>query len=119
MLKRGDIYLVDLTDALGSEQNGIRPAIIMQNDIGNEHSPTTLIVPLTSKKKSLGATHVTITPEDGVMKTSEAECEQVRVADKLRLKKQVGVIKNPKVLDEISQKIMVAFGISVKEAYGE
>ena len=111
MIKRGDIYLVDLTDALGSEQSGVRPAIIMQNDIGNEHSPTTLIVPLTSKKKGMAATHVTISPEDGVIRESEAECEQVRVADKTRLVKHVGVITNPDVLKEINSKIMVAFGI--------
>lgn len=110
-IKRGDIYLVDLTDALGSEQGGIRPAIIMQNDVGNEKSPTTLIVPLTSKKKHFSATHVTITPDDGVAKLSEAECEQARVADKLRLKKPIGVIRNPDVLEEINQKLMLAFGI--------
>lgn len=112
MIKRGDIYLVDLTDAFGSEQSGVRPAIIMQNNIGNKYSPTTLIVPLTSKKKNLTPTHVTITPDCGVARESEAECEQARVADKRRLKRQIGVINNPDVLKEINQKIMVAFGIS-------
>ena len=111
LVKRGDIFLVDLTDALGSEQRGLKPAIIVQNDVGNEKSPTTLIVPLTSKKKHMQATHVEIKPEDGTARPSEAECEQVRVADKIRLKKQVGTITNPDVLDEINRKIMVAFGI--------
>lgn len=114
MIKRGDIFLVDLTDALGSEQGGIRPAIIMQNDVGNACSPTTLIVPLTSKKKAMFATHVTIAPSDGVAKESEAECEQARVADKRRLMKHVGTICNPAVLEEINTKIMVAFGIEPK-----
>lgn len=111
MIKRGDIYLVDLTDALGSEQGGVRPAIIMQNDVGNAHSPTTLIVPLTSKKKKMPVTHVKINEEDGVVKRSEAVCEQARVADKSRLKKHIGYINNPNVISEINKKLMVAFGI--------
>lgn len=111
-IKRGEIYLVDLTDALGSEQKGVRPAVIVQNDIGNTHSPTTLIVPLTSKTKmNMAPTHVTIRPEDGVRLTSEAVCEQARVADQIRLKKHIGTITNEAVLKEINQKLMVAFGL--------
>lgn len=111
-IKRGEIYLVDLTDALGSEQSGVRPAVIVQNDIGNSHSPTTLIVPLTSKTKTkMSPTHVTIRPEDGVKCVSEAECEQARVADQVRLKRYIGTINNEEVLKEINQKLMVAFGL--------
>ena len=79
---RGEIYLIDLSGQVGSEQSGVRPAIILQNDSGNEHSPTTIIAPLTSRSKNMSATHVILSPEDaGVTKESTVLCEQVRVID--------------------------------------
>lgn len=110
-VKRGEIYLVDLRDAIGSEQRGVRPAVVVQNDVGNQHSPTTLVVPLTTQTKRLRATHVEIAEKDGVQRPSEAMCEQARVADKTRLIKYVGTIKDAAVLEEINKKIKVAFGL--------
>lgn len=69
-------------DGVGSEQRNTRPAIIVQNDVGNAHSPTTVIVPLSTKiKPSMATTHVKITSEQGVRDESEALCEQLRVVD--------------------------------------
>jgi mRNA interferase MazF len=114
MLHRGEIYLIDLSNQVGSEQSGVRPAIIVQNEIGNMYSPTTIIVPLTSKTKSMAATHVALTPEDaGVLKDSTALCEQVRVIDKTRIQKKLGEVKNIKKIEDINKKIMISFGIGV------
>lgn len=114
MLHRGEIYLIDLSNQVGSEQSGVRPAIIVQNEIGNMYSPTTIIVPLTSKTKSMAATHVSLTPEDaGVLKDSTALCEQVRVIDKARIQKKLGEIKSRKKMEDINRKIMFSFGIGV------
>lgn len=112
MIHRGEIYLIDLSLGVGSEQGGVRPAVIVQNEIGNENSPTTIICPLTSKKKNMSATHVALTPRDaGVVKDSTVLCEQVRVIDKARIKKKLGEVNNLKKIEDINQKILVSFGI--------
>lgn len=114
MVRRGEIYLVDLDKNVGSEQAGLRPAIIVQNEIGNVHSPTTIICPLTSKNKPPLSTHVSLRPNDGccgITKDSTVLCEQVRVIDKARCKKKLGKIQNQKIIEEINQKLMVSMGL--------
>lgn len=115
MIYRGEIYLIDLSDYIGSEQNGIRPAVIVQNNVGNNHSPTTIICPLTSKQKVMAATHVSLTPEDaGVIKESTVLCEQVRVIDKTRIKKKLGEVRNLEKIEDINQKIALSLGIRME-----
>ena len=115
MICRGEIYLIDLSNQIGSEQSGIRPAVVVQNDTGNIHSPTTIVCPLTSKQKSMAATHVNLTPEDaGVIKESTVLCEQVRVIDKTRIKRKLGEVRNLEKLEDINQKILVSFGIGTE-----
>lgn len=115
MIHRGEIYLIDLSNQVGSEQGGVRPAVVVQNEMGNTYSPTTIVCPLTSKKKTMSATHVCLTPEDaGVMTESTVLCEQVRVIDKTRIRKKLGEIKNLAKINDINQKILVSFGIEVK-----
>ena len=112
MMHRGDIYLVDLTDQVGSEQSGVRPAVVVQNELGNAYSPTTIVCPLTSKNKSLSATHVSLTPDEaGIIKDSTVLCEQVRVIDKTRIIKKLGEVNNRRKIEEINQKILISFGI--------
>lgn len=83
IIKRGQIYYCDLSSARGSEQGGLRPCIIIQNDIGNKHSPTVIVVPLTTKTtKAKLPTHIPIT--EGT-KPSVALCEQIRTIDKSRI----------------------------------
>jgi mRNA interferase MazF len=112
MVYRGEIYLVDLNEQIGSEQGGTRPAVIVQNDVGNLYSPTTIICPLTSKNKSQVATHVQLSPSDcGVVKDSTVLCEQLRVVDKCRLKKKLGEISNKRKIEDINKKIMISIGL--------
>ena len=110
---RGEIYLVDLSDQVGSEQGGVRPAVVMQNNEGNRYAPTTIVCPLTSQTKYMKATHVILAPEDaGLVKHSTVLCEQVRTIDKSRIKRRVAKINNPQKLADIEKKIMVSFGIT-------
>ena len=111
---RGGIYLVDLRKRVGSEQGGMRPALVMQNDKGNKYSPTTIICPLTSKIKQMKETHVILTPDDcGVIVNSTVLCEQIMTIDKSRIKAKVGEIRNPQKLSDIEEKIMTSFGINL------
>ncbi len=91
-MKRGDIYFADLDPVIGSEQGGIRPVLIIQNDLGNRFSPTVIILPLTSRLgKAPLRTHVPLLPpQGGVKKPSIVLCEQVRTLEKSRLKGYLG-----------------------------
>ena len=112
-MRRGEIYLVDLRNNVGSEQAGLRPAIIIQNDEGNTYSPTTIICPLTSKKKHMKATHVELTPDDcGILQNSTVLCEQIRVVDKSRLRTKIGTLENKRKLEDINKKLLLSIGIS-------
>ena len=92
-IKRGDIYYVVLDSVVGSEQDGIRPSIIVQNDVGNLHSPTTQIIPMTTQmKKHHLPTHVIISQSCGMDESSMALAEQLRTVDKSRLGAFVGRI---------------------------
>ena len=96
-VERGNIVIVVLTGATGSEQGKMRPVVVIQNDIGNRYSPTTIVVPLTSKqKKKSMKTHVLIkkTKENGLSEDSVALCEQVRTIDKSRIKTKIGKISD-------------------------
>ena len=110
---RGGRYLVDLRERVGSEQGGLRPVVVMQNDKGNKFSPTTIICPLTSKNKQMKETHVMLTPDDcGVIMDSTVLCEQITTIDKSRIKSKVGEIRNPQKICDIEEKILISFGIS-------
>lgn len=112
MIHRGEIYLIDLSNQVGSEQSGVRPAVVVQNETGNIYSPTTIICPLTSKTKSMSATHVELTTTDAeIIRDSIVLCEQVRVIDKTRIKKKLGEVKNLQKIEDINQKILISFGI--------
>ena len=86
-MKRGEIYRADLDPVRGSEQGGIRPVLIVQNDLGNRTSPTVIVAPLTSRQKRLRQpTHVRIDPPEGGLRfPSLVLCEQVRTLEKSRL----------------------------------
>ena len=92
IVKRGDIFYADLSPVVGSEQGGIRPVIIIQNDIGNKYSPTIIIAAITSQiNKAKLPTHVEISSEEyGLNKDSVVLLEQIRTLDKKRLKEKIG-----------------------------
>lgn len=111
MIQRGDIYLVDLSKNIGSEQKGIRPAIIVQNNMGNQHSPTTIVCLITTKSKNALPTHVALLPEDGVAKPSTVLCEQPMTLDKSLLIKNLGKLNNQNKINDINKKIMLSMGV--------
>ena len=92
VVKRGDIFYADLSPVIGSEQGGIRPVIIIQNDIGNKYSPTVIVAAITSQiNKAKLPTHVEISSEEyGLNRDSVVLLEQVRTLDKKRLKEKIG-----------------------------
>mgnify|MGYP003391799383 FL=1 len=92
VVKRGDIFYADLSPVIGSEQGGIRPVIIIQNDIGNKYSPTDIVSAITSQiNKAKLPTHVEISSEEyGLNRDSVVLLEQIRTLDKKRLKEKIG-----------------------------
>ncbi|MEK6264582.1 type II toxin-antitoxin system PemK/MazF family toxin [Clostridium sp.] len=110
IVKRGDIFYADLSPVVGSEQGGVRPVIIIQNDIGNKYSPTIIIAAITSQiNKAKLPTHVEISSEEyGLNKDSVVLLEQIRTLDKKRLKEKIG-----HMTDNDMKKVDTALLISV------
>ena len=93
VVKRGEIYYANLSPVIGSEQDGIRPVLVVQNNIGNKYSPTIIVVAITSKLKNNLPTHVKFDGEKyGLEKESVILVEQIRTLDKSRLIKKVGMV---------------------------
>ena len=112
MIWRGDIYRVDFGQGRGSEQGGLRPAVIVQNNVGNWASPTVIVVPLTSRvfSKSVLPTHSLVTADSGVENTSLALTEQVRTVDKRRLHEYIGHL-NQAHMNELDIALAVSVGL--------
>ena len=91
-IKRGEIYYADLSPVIGSEQGGIRPVLIIQNDVGNRYSPTVIVLAITGQQnKAHLPTHVSVPAGDcGLLKDSVVLAEQIRTLDKRRLKEKIG-----------------------------
>ena len=98
-MKRGEIYYANLDPVMGSEQGGVRPVLIIQNDLGNRFSPTVIAVPLTSRQgKAPLRTHVPVSPPaGGLQKPSVILCEQVRTLEKSRLRQFLGTLGGDKM----------------------
>ena len=95
MIKRGEIYYVELGKTIGSEQSGLRPSLIVRNDVGNLHSPTTQIIPLTTQRKKVGQpTQAIISSVRGIDPASTALAEQLRTIDKQRIDAYIGRISS-------------------------
>ena len=90
-VKRGDIFYADLSPVVGSEQGGVRPVLVVQNDVGNKYSPTVIIAAITSQMTTVKLpTHVEVSAEFGLPKNSVVLLEQIRTIDKKRLREKVG-----------------------------
>ena len=111
-IKRGEIYYADLSPVVGSEQGGIRPVLIVQNDIGNKYSPTVIAAAITSQKdKTKLPTHIQVTSEGcGLQKDSIVLLEQVRTLDKKRLRERMGHVEEA-VMEKVDFAIAVSFGL--------
>lgn len=116
-VKRGEIYYADLSPVIGSEQGGIRPVLIVQNDIGNKFSPTVIAAAITSQKeKSKLPTHIDLDSENcGLSRDSVVLLEQIRTIDKKRLKEKMGRLDNNS-MNKINKALSVSFGLSVDES---
>ena len=112
-IRRGDIFYADLSPVIGSEQGGLRPVLVVQNDVGNKYSPTVIVSAITSKMtKAKLPTHIGILAKDvGLLKDSTILLEQIRTIDKSRLKEKIGHIEDEKTLSKINNAIGVSFGL--------
>lgn len=111
-IHRGDIYYADLSPVVGSEQGGLRPVLIVQNDMGNKHSPTVIAAAITSKKyKTPLPTHIKVDADGcGLQKDSIVLLEQIRTLDKSRLKDRMGALNTPE-MKKINDALSVSFGL--------
>ena len=111
-VKRGEIYYADLSPVVGSEQGGMRPVLIVQNDIGNKHSPTVIAAAITSQiNKAKLPTHIELEARSfGLSKDSVVLLEQIRTNDKKRLKERMGTLDD-KLMDRVDNAIAVSFGL--------
>lgn len=91
-IRRGDIYYADLSPVMGSEQGGVRPVVVIQNNTGNVYSPTVIVAAVTSRPKTNLPTHVVLDDRKGLEKNSVVLLEQVRTIDKSRLREYVGIL---------------------------
>ena len=115
-IRRGDIYYADLSPVVGSEQGGLRPVLIIQNDIGNKYSPTVIAAAITSRmSKARLPTHIDIYAEKvGLAKDSVILLEQIRTLDKRRLKEKMGHLDDT-VMDHVNTAIAISFGLGSPE----
>lgn len=111
-IKRGDIYYADLSPVVGSEQGGMRPVLIVQNDVGNKHSPTVIAAAITSQiNKARLPTHIELSANSyGLTKDSVILLEQIRTIDKRRLREKMGNV-DTSLMSRIDNAIAVSFGI--------
>ena len=113
IVKRGDMFYADLSPVVGSEQGGIRPVIIIQNDVGNRHSPTVIAAAITSQTgKNKLPTHIEIeSKNNGLKADSVVLTEQIRTIDKSRLKEKIGHIDDSIIMNKINNALGVSFGL--------
>ena len=118
-IKRGDIYYADLSPVIGSEQGGLRPVLIVQNDVGNKYSPTVIAAAITSKMgKTKLPTHIDVVGNQvGLAKDSVILLEQIRTIDKKRLKEKMGHLDDD-TMKNVNDAIEVSFGLSDTEITG-
>lgn len=113
VVKRGDIYYADLSPVIGSEQGGVRPVLIVQNDVGNKYSPTIIAAAITSQiNKAKMPTHIEIAAADyGLSRDSVILLEQIRTIDKKRLREKIGHLDDA-LMVSVNEAINISFGLS-------
>jgi mRNA interferase MazF len=113
-VKRGEIYYADLSPVVGSEQGGVRPVLIVQNDVGNRYSPTVIAAAITSQRdKNRLPTHIELQAEKcGLAKDSIVLLEQIRTIDKRRLKDKMGEL-DLSAMDKVNTALSISFGLEL------
>ena len=119
-VKRGDIYYADLSPVIGSEQGGLRPVLIVQNDVGNRYSPTVIAAAITSQMtKTRLPTHIDVYAENfGLSKDSVILLEQIRTIDKRRLRERMGHVDDV-IMKKVDNALTVSFGLASQLGTGE
>ncbi len=112
-IKRGELYYADLSPVVGSEQGGIRPVLVVQNDVGNKYSPTVIAAAVTSKiNKAKLPTHIELPSESyGLARDSVILLEQIRTLDKRRLKERIGEL-NELTMSKVDKAILISLGFA-------
>ncbi|MDP4118204.1 MAG: type II toxin-antitoxin system PemK/MazF family toxin [Bacillota bacterium] len=112
IIRRGDIYYADLSPVIGSEQGGVRPVLVVQNDVGNKYSPTIIAAAITSQiNKAKLPTHIEIDAEEyGLTKDSVILLEQVRTIDKQRLRDKIGKLDDD-LMGRVNDALSISFGL--------
>ncbi len=111
MIRRGDMFFADLSPVVGSEQGGLRPVVVVQNDMGNKYSPTVIVATITSRmEKANLPTHVALASKDsGLPKPSVVLTEQIRTLDKRRLRRKTGTLPRD-VMNRIDRALSISLG---------
>ena len=110
-IKRGEVYLADLDPIVGSEQGGVRPVVVIQNDIGNKFSTTTIAAITTKDKRSEMPTHIHLDSTIEPLRDSVVLLEQIRTIDKLRLIKYIGKLSDA-VMKQIDDAYLISIGVT-------
>ena len=109
-VKRGELYYADLSPVVGSEQGGVRPVLVVQNDTGNKYSPTVIAAAVTSKiNKAKLPTHIELPQAYGLQKDSVILLEQIRTIDKKRLMSRIGQLP-PATMSRVNKAILISLG---------
>ena len=113
IIKRGELYYADLSPVIGSEQGGVRPVLVVQNDIGNRYSPTIIAAAVTSKiNKARLPTHIELSASTyGLVKDSVVLLEQIRTIDKRRLKDRIGLLSE-QMMTRVDDALLISLGFS-------
>lgn len=111
-IRRGDIYYADLSPIVGSEQGGLRPVLVVQNDVGNRHSPTVIVSAITSSmEKAKLPTHIALEAKNNLLsKDSIILLEQIRTIDKVRLREKIGHA-DMNTMNEVNRGLSISFGM--------
>lgn len=118
-IRRGDIFYADLSPVVGSEQGGVRPVLIVQNDVGNRYSPTVIAAAITSQiGKSKLPTHIQVHTDSGLARSSIVLLEQIRTLDKRRLKDRMGHLDDA-TMTLVNDALSVSFGLSGESSSSE
>ena len=114
---RGDLYYADLTPVTGSEQGGVRPVLMIQNDMGNRFSPTVIVAAVTSRQDNPLPTNVPISPNHcGLKEHSVVLLEQIRTIDHIRLREYIGRLTE-KDMKQVDHALRISIGLSMTENY--
>lgn len=113
-VKRGDVFYADLDPIIGSEQGGIRPVLVVQNNVGNKYSPTVVVLPISSAKKNNMPTHIHIYGSKMLPKDSIVLAEQIRTIDRNRLLRYVGSV-GLEVMEKVDRAVKISIGVKVND----